>query len=215
MESLFRTRAALVSLGVAVFSSALCARLFQLQVLDADRYRALARRQHEHLVEVFGRRGAIVDRNGRELAASVATFSLFAHPWKVPDPARVARLLAPVLEMPEGKLLEKLRSDSPFVWLRRRLDPKAAKAVSALGLPVGPGMPLGFESEGKRFYPQGELAAQVVGVVGELRDRSAAEASGLSATLPGHSPWGAQADAARARVSFARGGDNSHCLAPA
>jgi cell division protein FtsI/penicillin-binding protein 2 len=163
MERTVRTRAALLAFGIALFGAAVGARLLQLQVLRADEYRRLARRQHEQLVEVYGRRGAIVDRNGRELAASVSTSSLYAHPGRVPDPARAARLLAPVLEMPEWKLLERLKSDSPFVWLRRRLDPRTVRAVSALDLPVGKGKPFDFETEGKRFYPQGSLAVQVVG----------------------------------------------------
>jgi cell division protein FtsI (penicillin-binding protein 3) len=166
MEPMLRSRAVLLSLGVTLFACAVLARVVALQVFGADHYRALARRQHEQLVEVIGRRGAIVDRSGRELAASVATSSLFAHPFRVPDVARAARLLAPVLEVPEGKLLEKLRSDSPFVWLKRRLDPKTARRVTELGLPVGPGKPFGFETEGKRFYPQGSVAVQVVGYAG-------------------------------------------------
>jgi cell division protein FtsI (penicillin-binding protein 3) len=163
MEPMLRSRAALLSLGVALFVCLLGARIVSLQLFDAEHYRTLARRQHEQLVEVGGRRGAILDRSGRELAASVATSSLFAHPFRVPDPARAARLLAPVLELPEGKLLEKLKSDSPFVWLRRRIDPRTERRIAELDLPVGPGQPFGFETEGKRFYPQGAVAVQVVG----------------------------------------------------
>jgi cell division protein FtsI/penicillin-binding protein 2 len=65
--------------------------------------------------------------------------------------------------MPAERIREKLRSDEPFVWLRRRLDARDANAVRQLGLPLGPAQPLGFETEAKRYYPQGSLAVHVVG----------------------------------------------------
>lgn len=163
LETTVRGRVALFALGVAVLAAAIGARLLQLQVFRADELAAKAARQHEQMIDIGGGRGAILDREGRELAVSVATSSLFAHPQRVQDRPRAARLLARVLEMPESKILEKLRSEAPFVWIRRRLDPQTAKAVEALPLPVGPGKPFGFETEGKRFYPQGALAVQVVG----------------------------------------------------
>ena len=163
MESKARNRVALFALGVIVLCAAIGARLLQLQVFRSDELEAQARRQHQQMIEIGGERGAILDRNGRDLAISVATSSLFAHPPRVQDPARAARALSAAIDVPESKILEKLRSDSPFVWLKRRLDPRAARAVEALPLPIGPGKPFGLESEAKRFYPQGSLAAQVVG----------------------------------------------------
>lgn len=156
-------RVALLVAGTAVLAAAVGVRLVQLQVFRSERLRAHARRQHEQVVEVGGQRGAILDRRGRELAASVASSSLFAHPWRVADPDRAAAALAPVLGIPRAQLLERLRSDAPFVFLKRRLDPDAATAVRSLGLPVGPGEPFGFEPEAKRVYPQGRLASHVVG----------------------------------------------------
>jgi len=164
VESLTRTRVALFTVAVALLALAVAARLVELQLLRADEMKSQARRQHEQMVEIGGERGAVLDRAGRELAVSVATSSLFAHPPRVADPRRAARLLAGVIDVPEAKILERLRSDSPFVWLKRRMDPGMAKAVQSLGLPVGKGQPFGFEIEGKRFYPQGALAVHAVGV---------------------------------------------------
>ncbi len=163
METVSRTRAALLAWFVALLGAAIAARLVVLQVIEAPRLRALARRQHEQVVEIGGQRGAILDRSGHELAVSVATSSLFAHPARVQDPARAARLLSPLVGLPESKILERLRSDAPFVWLARRLDPRTTKAIEGLALPLGKGKPLGFEEEGRRFYPQGDLAVHVIG----------------------------------------------------
>src|SRR3990170_1042222 len=134
MRSSSRSRVALLALAVAGGAAAIGVRLYQLQWLLADELKAQARRQHEQQIEIEGKRGNIVDRFGRELAVSLETFSLFAHPWKVPEPAKAARLLAPVLCVAEGRLREQLTSDAPFVWLGRRLDPAVANAVRNLGL---------------------------------------------------------------------------------
>ncbi len=163
MESLARNRVASFAVAVALLALAVAARLIELQVLRADELKAQARRQHEQTVEIGGERGAVMDRAGREIAVSVATASLFAHPARVAEPARAARLLAGAIDVPEARILERLRSDQPFVWLKRRMDPKTAKAVQSLGLPLGKGQPFGFETEGKRFYPQGRLGVHAVG----------------------------------------------------
>jgi cell division protein FtsI (penicillin-binding protein 3) len=160
---LARNRVASFAVAVMLLALAVAWRLVELQILRADEMKAQARRQHEQIVEIGGERGAVLDRAGRELAVSVATSSLFAHPARVADPARAARLLAGAIDVPEGRILERLRSDQPFVWLKRRMDPKMAKAVQSLGLPLGEGQPFGFETEGKRFYPQGRLGVHAVG----------------------------------------------------
>jgi len=163
MEPVIRTRVTLLALAFAAAALGIGVRLHDLQVRQAADLQAQARRQHEQRVEIEGRRGEIVDRNGRELALSLETWSLHAHPWKVKEPARAARLLALALGQPYTTVLEKLRSDSPFVWIARRLDPSVAAAVKALDLPVGPGQAFDFDLESKRFYPQGHLGVHVVG----------------------------------------------------
>jgi len=158
-----RTRVALVvaSLGLAALGIVL--RLITLQVLESDQLRARARRQHEQVIEVGGQRGSILDRNAREFAVSIGTRSLYAHPSRVKDPDRMARLLAPHLGRPESELRASLRSDEPFVWLKRRIDPLQARAIAELDPQIGRGGPIDFQDEPKRYYPQGELAVHVVG----------------------------------------------------
>ncbi len=156
-------RVALLVVGFSLLAAGIALRLVQLQVLRAEALRTQARRQHEQVILVGGRRGAILDRQGRELAVSVASSSLFVHPWRVRDPGSAASALAPVLGVPRSKLLERLRSETPFAFLKRRLDPETEKKVLALRLPIGGGQPFGFEPEAKRVYPQGRLASHVVG----------------------------------------------------
>jgi cell division protein FtsI (penicillin-binding protein 3) len=108
------------------------------------------------------RRGTIRDRHGVELAVSEDAVTVFAHPFLIDDPARVAARLAPLIGRTESELLEKLSDkDSGFVYLRRKMDATLGQRIEDLGIE-------GIDTvvEAKRTYPQGHLAAQVLGMVG-------------------------------------------------
>jgi cell division protein FtsI (penicillin-binding protein 3) len=113
-------------------------------------------------LEVTARRGTIFDRRGNELAVSEDAVTVFAHPFLIDNPARVAARLSPLLGRPEDDLLKKLsdRSES-FVYLRRKMDASLGHKVEMLGIE-------GIDTivEPKRTYPQGFLASQVLGMVG-------------------------------------------------
>ncbi|MFB3818277.1 MAG: peptidoglycan D,D-transpeptidase FtsI family protein [Candidatus Methylomirabilales bacterium] len=142
----------LVGLGV---------KLFSIQIRQGQHLAARAMQQYERLLPVLSRRGTIYDRAGRELAVSLRVSSLFAQPAAVPDPARAARLLAPILHQSPRELHARLTSDRPFVWLQRQLDPKEAEAVAELNLKG-----IGLAPESRRYYPRQDLAAHVLGIVG-------------------------------------------------
>jgi cell division protein FtsI/penicillin-binding protein 2 len=113
-------------------------------------------------VELPARRGTIFDRNGNELAVGQEKQTIFANPMQIDDPLTVASQLAPVIKVDQNELLEKLsRKDSGFEYLVRKVDPEVAAAVEALNIPS-----IGFLSEEERAYPQGHLAAQVIGFAG-------------------------------------------------
>jgi len=163
--SSIRTRVMMVAAAFAVAATAVAARLVDLQVVKSDLLRAQARRQHQQVIEIGGRRGSIVDREGREFAVSITTQSLYAHPPRLKkDADRAARLLAPFLGRPASELRAILTSDEPFVWLQRRLDPQVSRAIAALDPKlIYKGGPIDFQEEPKRFYPQGSLGVHVVG----------------------------------------------------
>jgi len=104
-------------------------------------------------------RADIVDRNGEILATNLEVQSLYADPVRVLDPEAAAAALVQVLpELSEAQLLARLESNRRFVWIKRKLTPEQVWRVNALGLPG-----FGFETEQERLYPQGRLAAHVVG----------------------------------------------------
>jgi cell division protein FtsI (penicillin-binding protein 3) len=108
------------------------------------------------------RRGTIFDRNGVELAVSEDSVTVFAHPFLIKDPVKVAATLAPLIGRTEDELLRQLSDrKATFVYLRRKMDASAGDKIDKLEIPG-----IGTVTEPKRVYPQGFLASQVLGLVG-------------------------------------------------
>jgi cell division protein FtsI (penicillin-binding protein 3) len=113
-------------------------------------------------VELAPFRGAILDAHGKPLAVTVSADSVFAIPSDVENPKKTAAFLAPLLAVPARELERRLTNvDRDFVWLARRVSDETAAAVSRARLP---GIKLWKESA--RRYPEGPLAASVLGYVG-------------------------------------------------
>lgn len=144
-----------------LWSAALGYRLFSLQVSDFERWRHWAKKQHVTEVKVASERGPIIDRNGKLVAVSVPAESVFAHPKHVDDPAKTAKLLAPILNQDVAVLKKLLTSDKPFVWLARQLPRFTAEEVTNLKLS---GVDTILES--RRYYPYNQAASAVIGKVG-------------------------------------------------
>ena len=111
-------------------------------------------------------RGAILDRNGRELAASTMTKSLFVDPNHVENPAQLAKDLAPLVGKTEEEMLKLIDIGGGFVWVKRRLEQSEYEAIRRLIRDKEYTVCLGFRDEAKRYYPNDVLAANVLGFVG-------------------------------------------------
>jgi cell division protein FtsI (penicillin-binding protein 3) len=152
----------MAALTVVAFG-AIAVRLVQVQAVDADRFAAFGESQLLHTVTLRTSRGAIFDRNGRDLALTINRPTIWANPRLVTDPFAEAAALAPVLGVEEASLVERLRRDAAFVYLARRVDEVIAQRVEALQLD---GVFLLEGGEPMRFNPAGDLAAPVLGIVG-------------------------------------------------
>jgi cell division protein FtsI (penicillin-binding protein 3) len=138
------------------------ARLSVLQVRKSDAYAEMALQQRLDRVPLAASRGAILDRDGQDLALSLQAAAVYANPGYVRDPLGTATQLAEVLGVGPRELLGGLSSDAPFVYLSRQVDRGVARRVDDLGLPG-----IGLLEETKRYYPGGEaVAPQVLGFVG-------------------------------------------------
>jgi len=159
--SRFRTRALVLTGVLLLVLGTVLLRLGYLQVLRHDDLARIAERQYSRTVPLRPLRGPIFDRNGQALAVSTEVESVFAVPSRIADRAAVAALLAPGLGERARDLEERLQSDRPFVWLKRRVPPTQAQAVRALRAPG-----IGTLPESLRFYPNRELGAHLLGFVG-------------------------------------------------
>lgn len=106
-------------------------------------------------------RAEITDRQGRILATDIAAHALYAEPQKMIDPERVARELAALLPgLDAERLVRDFTGPRSFMWLRDRLSPEQVQAVRDIGDPG-----LLFAPRELRFYPNGAVAAHVLGGV--------------------------------------------------
>ncbi len=136
-------------------------RMFQLQVLKKEQLYKLAAQQQHIQIPLVPRRGTVYDGKGDELAVSVEVDSVYADARRVADEERTANELASVLRIDRKELKQRLKSHRPFEWVRRKISSKEAEQIKALHLPG-----LFFLKENRRFYPNSQLAAHLIGFVG-------------------------------------------------
>ncbi|NPV71615.1 MAG: stage V sporulation protein D [Firmicutes bacterium] len=148
-----------------VFSSVLLAllvgRVAYIQFLWGEELKKKALEVRMRDIPVAAKRGAILDRRGRELAVSVSVESVYAFPAQVKEPEKSARTLADILNMPYEEVYGRLTRVSSFEWIRRKIEPEQAKRIREARLK---GVDLTPES--KRYYPKANLASHVLGISG-------------------------------------------------
>lgn len=143
-----------------VWFAIIAVRLLDLQVLQGRELADKAVRQQETTVDIPARRGAILDRNGKELALSTPLESIGVFADRAEDKASLATMLSVALDIPEAPLLERLHRGG-FQWVKRLVSLAEATRARELGIDV-----LHFETESKRYYPHGTVGAHVLGTVG-------------------------------------------------
>ena len=160
-EKCCKIRMILIGVVFTLFFLAVVGRGFWLQVIDSEETVARARRQYKRIIPLTPRRGAIYDRNGAELARSISVDSIFAEPLRIRDIDSTVRALARPLHTSGAALRKKLTSKRSFVWLERKVQPDQSARIRKLGVEG-----IAFTKEHQRFYPNGELAAQLLGFTG-------------------------------------------------
>ncbi|MDD5711295.1 MAG: penicillin-binding transpeptidase domain-containing protein [Smithellaceae bacterium] len=156
-----RFRIVTLLLFFLVLDVALTSRALQLQVFSGKTLRTLAQRQHLRTVELEPERGVIYDRNGEKLAISVMADSVCADPSKIPNQSETADVVAPILGLDRETILKKFSRGRNFCWLARRIAPDQAQSIENLGMEG-----LFIIQEPKRYYPNGELAGNILGFAG-------------------------------------------------
>jgi len=157
----FKVRIILIS-GLLFFCFVLIVgRMFQLQVLQKEQLYKLADQQHHIQIPLVPKRGTIFDRQGNELAVSIEVDSVYADARKVVDIERTADQLAAILQIHREELRGRLKRGKSFEWIARKISQQEGEQIKALRL-----QGIYFLKENRRFYPNSELAAHVIGFVG-------------------------------------------------
>jgi cell division protein FtsI (penicillin-binding protein 3) len=133
-------------------------RVADLQLVSQERYVAYGQSQRLRSEVLPATRGSVLDRAGVELALSVPATTVWADPKYVEDPARTARVLAPVLGLETQWLLDRLTRPSRFEYLARQVDDETAAQVAALRLDG-----VHLRDEPTRAHPSGQLARTLLG----------------------------------------------------
>ena len=135
-------------------------RAFWIQGPGNEFYEAKGVRGTQRELELPASRGKILDRNGQVIATSLEAKSVIAYNDTVPDDlsAEKVKKLASLLKMTETELRKKLKEERKQVFLKRQVEPAIAQQIKQLEIPG-----IGLNNEYRRFYPEGEAMAHVVG----------------------------------------------------
>jgi cell division protein FtsI (penicillin-binding protein 3) len=164
-SSLSPSRFFIVMLCFLAFFAVIVVRLAKIQVIDANTYKALARKQYERSFVLPATRGEIFDRNGNVIVSNTIFISFAADPKIIGDNLEhVAETFAGVFGKPRAYYLDKLhetdqsQNNKRFVWLERRVKPEIARRIESAKLDG-----IVMMNEPKRLYHYDELAGALLG----------------------------------------------------
>lgn len=139
-------------------------RLIHLQILQYDYFSKLAAQKHLRCQPIPAKRGRILDRNGEELAVNIPVRTVTADGTHIKDPAALAAVAAPFLEMPVKELTDKLSTKRPYVVIKKEVAEEKAQAMIAT-MEKARLRGLYLEEGSVRSYPNGEMLCHVLGFV--------------------------------------------------
>lgn len=155
-----RRRGTVLLLATAIIASIFATRLVDLQAVRGEALADAALSQRLRTMEIPAYRGNIVDRTGQPLAVTVEARDVTADQTLIEDPAALAVELAPILEVPQDVLADRLTGDKRFMYVAKGVTPQTWERIAALRLPG-----IFSEETSRRIYPAGDLASHIVGFV--------------------------------------------------
>jgi cell division protein FtsI (penicillin-binding protein 3) len=155
-----RRRGTALLIATAIIASLFATRLVDLQAVRGEALADAALSQRLRTLEVPAYRGSILDRTGQPLAVTVEARNITADQTLIEDPAAVAVELAPILEVPQDVLADRLSGDKRFMYVAKGVSPRTWDLISSLRLPG-----IFSEETSQRIYPADNLASHIVGFV--------------------------------------------------
>ena len=152
-QTVFNRRVLITGIIIVVIAAAFMYRLFNLH------FSTKIILSPSNSVKI--KRGYIKDTNGDILAMSIERNSVYANPSIITEPEKTAATLSGIVNVDRSRILERLKRDKRFVWIKRKVDDATANKIQSLNIHG-----VGFKKEFLRVYPNGNLAAQLLGFVG-------------------------------------------------
>ena len=157
-----KRRGAIIFLMGMLFWLLILSRLFYFQVLRGDEYKTIALKQHQLHIKLEANRGLIYDRNGKLLTVNLPVESFFAIPESVKNINLVARTFAGSSNSTFRRLKHHLKTNSNFVWLKRKVEKKESQKIKSR-LDEAKLGGVWVLNETKRYYLNAEVAKDVLG----------------------------------------------------
>jgi len=152
-QTVFNRRVLITGIIIVVIAAAFMYRLFNLH------FSSKIMLSPSNSVKI--KRGYIKDTNGDILAMSIERNSVYANPSIINEPEKTADTLSGIVNVDRNRILRRLKRDKRFVWIKRKVDDATANKIQSLNIHG-----VGFKKEFLRVYPNGNLAAQLLGFVG-------------------------------------------------
>jgi cell division protein FtsI (penicillin-binding protein 3) len=157
-----RFRAPMVFGTLALLFLGLVARSVYLQWIDNEFLQTQGSARHSRELEVPAHRGRIVDRSGEALALSTPVKSLWAFPDKFDATPEQLKELAKILDTTPQKINARLHANEDFAFIAKQVAPETSERAMAVGI-----RGLHDQNEYRRYYPGGEVTAQIIGFTGD------------------------------------------------
>ncbi len=133
---------------------------FWVQIIKGKQLKEKAEKDYIRIETISAKRGTIFDRNNKPLAISIDTKSIYARPYMIANKKKVACILARLTHQPVKDVYNRLKKDSPFVWIRRQIPDEWANRILEKRIKG-----IGAVDEIRRYYPAKEIGAHVIGFV--------------------------------------------------
>ena len=151
----------IIFLCILLFGAAIIGRLFYLQVIKYDYYKALAYGQQKDFKFLKGERGQIFFKSGQTLATNIKGRYVFASPVKIKNKEETAKNLSEILNIDENQILESLNKESSFEIIKNNLTSEEETKIKNKNLEG-----VYLDNNILRKYPQKEIASRTIGFLG-------------------------------------------------
>ncbi|MBX4188031.1 MAG: penicillin-binding protein 2 [Candidatus Doudnabacteria bacterium] len=167
----YSLRIFLLLAGITGVIILLMIRVFHLQIVQHEYWKALASDQHKFEQTILPTRGEIyLGASGTQepvlAATNITKHIVYAVPKDILDPQATAAKLASALGIPVAEILDKVRQEGNYVVIKKQVDDETDKLIKEMNL-IG----IGSETESVRYYPEGNLASHVLGFMGYRGDQ--------------------------------------------